>query len=64
MKRALVIALALAGTMAASVGSAMAADIPGVKDNSHSICVVFSQNQKYNDVWYYCVSTPDLPPAS
>jgi len=63
MKRALVIASTTVFSMVATVGSALAADIPGVKDNNHNVCVVFSQNQRYNDTWYYCVSTPNLPPV-
>jgi len=63
MKRALVIVLTVVGSMVATAGSALATDLPGVDDNNHSVCVVFSQNQRYNNTTYYCVSTPDLPPG-
>ncbi|MDQ1747236.1 MAG: hypothetical protein QOD07_1499 [Frankiaceae bacterium] len=67
MKRA-VIALTLAASIAGSTGAAFAADLPGSdKDHgnhdNHSVCLVFAQNQKYTDTWYYCISTPDLPPS-
>lgn len=64
MKRRLVIVATLVGAIAGSTTAALAAELPGVDDhNNHNVCVVFSPNQKYNDTWYYCVSTPDLPPS-
>lgn len=61
MSRRLVIALTLVGTTLGTAGAALAADGPGVKDNNHSVCVVFSPDQKYDNTTYYCISTPDLP---
>lgn len=63
MKRRLVIVATLVGAIAGSASAALAADQPGDPHNNHSVCVVFSPNQKYNDTWYYCVSTPDVPPT-
>ncbi|MBV9097224.1 MAG: hypothetical protein JO079_04115 [Frankiaceae bacterium] len=63
MKRRLAIAATLVGVVAGTTGAAVAAELPGASDhNNHNVCVVYSPNQKYNDTWYYCISTPDLPP--
>lgn len=66
MKRALVIVLSIAGSLACSVGIALA-DNPGNNGNgngnNHNVCVVFAPNQKYTNASYVCVSTPDLPPV-
>jgi hypothetical protein len=63
MKRAFVIALALAGATIGSAGAAMAADGPGVHNDNHNVCLVFAPNQKYTNTTYYCISTPNLPPT-
>ncbi len=66
MKRAIVIALAIAGSVGTSAGVALA-DNPGGNNgngnNNHNVCVVFSDNQKYTDASYLCVSTPNVPPV-
>ena len=62
IKRALVIALTIVGSLASSAGVALA-DSTGVNDKNHSVCVVFAQDQKYSNASYICVSTPNVPPG-
>ena len=62
IKRALVIALTIVGSIAGSAGVAFA-DQPGLDSNNHNVCVVYSPNQRYTNTTYYCVSLPDLPPG-
>jgi len=63
MKRALVIALSIVGSLGCTAGMALA-DNPGNNGHdNHNVCVVFAPNQKYTNASYVCVSTPDLPPV-
>ena len=64
MKRGIVIALTLAGSIAAAGGSALADNgNNGNGNGNHNVCVVFSPDQKYNNTTYYCISTPNPPPV-